>query len=243
MSNTQSNPILQRIVGAIFLLALILLVAVLLLQPSDHQINNADNGSNRPAASLPNTSKPQETPNNRPPVLVLESNTNQNDDHQAPTLPSEIEIISEDMWQQVEEKPTTIAGIEPAKPIEERPTTPKPPQIPQQKPKAEASAPATPKLELIANSEKPVAQAPINPPKSSNTATGQWYVQIGAFGNIDNAQKLVSQYQKQGYNVRILKDKNLNRVQIGPFSTQKAAEQVKAKTKTPSTNPAVIHFP
>ncbi|MHC5226192.1 SPOR domain-containing protein [Ignatzschineria sp. LJL83] len=244
MSNSQSNPILQRIVGGVFLLALILLVAILLLQPSDTQMSNVDNSSSRPTTSLPNTSKPQDNSNNRAPMLVLDSTTIQEEENGTELLPNDIEIVGDDLWQQVEEKtsetivpakPILIAGTETPNPIQERPTTSQKPQT-TPKPKAETPKPSTPKLELIANSEKPATS-------SNNNVSGQWYVQIGAFGNLANAQKLVSEYQKQGYSVRIQKDKNLNRVQIGPFSTQKAAEQVKAKTKTPSTNPAVIHFP
>lgn len=250
MSNSQPNPILQRIVGGVFLLALILLVAILLLKPSDNQISNADSGSNRPTITTPGSSKPQDTSNNRPPVLVLESNTIK-EEEKITELPNNIEIVGDDIWQQVEEKtsetivsekPTLIAGTETPSSTQERSATSQKPQT-TPKPKAETPKPSTPKLELIANSEKTSTQAPTNPPKGNNAASGQWFVQIGAFGNLANAQKLVSEYQKQGYSVRIQKDKNLNRVQIGPFSTQKAAEQVKAKTKTPSINPAVIHFP
>ena len=147
-------------------------------------------------------------------------------------------------------KPVLIASTEPSNTIPKTvPEKPKATESPKTAntttPKSEATKPkvAAPKLELIADSEKSPVTKPTLSATTSKNNQGKWYVQIGAFGNSANAQKLVNQYQQQGYTVRIQKDNNLNRVQIGPFTTKKEAEQVQAKTKTQSINPAVIHLP
>lgn len=260
MSNTQEKPILQRAVGAIFLLALIALVAVLLLQPSDQLPESTTKNSKpqQPTISITANNDSSKAPelNTKGPEIVLESTTSASQI----TENTPVEVIGEDLWQSVEQqtsqavestKPILIASTEPSnatpKTVAEKPKATEPPKTANTTaaPKSEATKPkvAAPKLELIADSEK----APVTKPTSSATTSknnqGKWYVQIGAFGNSANAQKLVNQYQQQGYTVRIQKDNNLNRVQIGPFSTKKEAEQVQAKTKTQSINPAVIHLP
>lgn len=260
MSNTQEKPILQRAVGAIFLLALIALVAVLLLQPSDQLPESTAKNSKpqQPTISITANNDSSKAPelNTKGPEIILESTTSASQI----TENTPVEVISEDLWQSVEQqtsqavestKPILIASTEPSnatpKTVAEKPKATEPPKTANTTaaPKTETTKPkvAAPKLELIADSEK----APVTKPTSSATTSknnqGKWYVQIGAFGNSANAQKLVNQYQQQGYTVRIQKDNNLNRVQIGPFSTKKEAEQVQAKTKTQSINPAVIHLP
>ena len=268
MSKTQSKSTLQRAVGAIFLLALIALVAVLLLQPSD-QLPESTAKSSKPqqptiSITANNQQKPQQPSDNQGPALVLESITEKNTP-KVETITDSVEVISEDLWQSVEQN---SQEIKPAKPLliasaedafaknnpHSQSNTNKPIDPPKQAttPKKETAKPVVnaPKLELIADSEKSTApartstqSAPKPNSNSTQNSAGNWYVQIGAFGNAANAQKLVNQYKQQGYNVRIQKDNNLNRVQIGPFATKKAAEQVQSKTKTPSINPAVIHLP
>ncbi len=260
MSNTQEKPILQRAVGAIFLLALIALVAILLLQPTDKLPESTAKHSKpqQPTISITANNKASNAAgtNNKAPEIILESTTSttqiSNNTENTP-----VEVISEDIWQSVEQQ--APKAVEPPKPIliasAESKTTPKTatekPKTTQPaktntttaSPKTEATKPkvTTPKLELIADSEKSTAKPAVQAAPSNKQ--GKWYVQIGAFGNAANAQKLVNQYKQQGYTVRIQKDNNLNRVQIGPFTTKKDAEKVQAKTKTQSINPAVIHLP
>ncbi len=257
MSNTQSKPILQRAVGAIFLLALIALVAILLLQPSDRLPDSTAKNSKpqQPTISITahDQNKSPASPDQSGPALVLESVTGTQYPEPG-TIAEPVEVISEDLWQSVEQtagnhnKPANSAPTA----SREKPTSTANSNIPKDRPKAETKPKAetakpvvtTPKLELIADSEKsPSTSKPAPSVNSKPSSNGNWYVQVGAFGNTANAQKLVNQYKQQGYNVRIQKDKNLNRVQIGPFATKKEAEQIQSKTKTQSINPAVIHLP
>ncbi len=261
MSKTTKST-LQRAIGAIFILALIALIAILLLQPADKGSEVVATPSSKPPVKTPTA------PTGEAPVLVLESSAASGtvtipNDGSVPTG-KDIEIISESLWQSIEqEQPTTNSPIVAAndqpsitmpavKPAE--PKVPVAAQKPQEAPKKEAStaskpAIAPPKLELIAGSQQNSAKPAPTTPKTATSSTkpaaasGNWFVQVGAFGNAENAQKLVNQYKKQGYNVRIQRENNLNRVQIGPFATKKEAEQVQAKTKGGSLNPAVIHLP
>lgn len=262
MSNTQSKSVLQRAVGGIFLLALIALIAVLLLQPSDKLPNTAshNNITQKPTLSISaNDPQKNQTPEIQGPALVLESATTS--DPQNMPNNGNTEIISEDLWQSVEQNATqknnipsqitdeaiVIANVDtPVKAPTSNVTPPKtnnaqatPLTKPQEKPKT-IDKPKTeaPKLELISNTSntpKPAAQQ-----NSKSLATGKWYVQLGAFSNSANAQKLVTEFTQKGYNVRIQKDKQLNRVQIGPYATKKEAEQVQSRTKGGSLNPSIF---
>lgn len=240
MSNTLTKSLLQRLIGGIFLLALVGLIAVLLLQPSDKLPTTTPQANNvqKPAISITSTGKKE--PQEIAPPIILESQSGKEIVSNAPG-----DIVGEELWQSVEqghqikeENAIILASIEPPK------VTPLPKkeiEKPKVTPKKE---PAMPKIELIADSEKSAAKAPQKTqpvqqaPKA--TAQGHWYVQLGAFGNSANAQKLMNEFKQKGYNVRILRDNKLNRVQIGPYATKKEAEQVQSRTKGGSLNPSIF---
>ena len=270
MSNNQSKSVLQRAVGGLFLLALIALIAVLLLQPSDktHAPQQESASTQKPKPTLSITSKnnedsESEITDSSVPAIILESESSK-------TIAGNnqvTEVVSEDIWQSVEQnsapaqgqhitgqpiitasldKPKTVDShkietiqktpqqvtpkvVEPPK-VSEKPKTTEKPKV-ADKPK---TAPA-PKLELISSANTtPKATTP------APTSSGKWYVQLGAFSNNANAQKLVNEFKQKGYNVRIQKDNQLNRVQIGPYATKKEAEQVQSRTKGGSLNPSIF---
>lgn len=240
MSNTLTKSLLQRLIGGIFLLALVGLIAVLLLQPSDKLPTTTPQANNvqKPAISITSTGKKE--PQEIAPPIILESQSGKEIVSNAPG-----DIVGEELWQSVEqghqikeENAIILASVEPPK------VTPLPKkeiEKPKVTPKKE---PAMPKIELIADSEKSTAKAPQKTqpvqqaPKA--TAQGHWYVQLGAFGNSANAQKLMNEFKQKGYNVRILRDNKLNRVQIGPYATKKEAEQVQSRTRSGSLKPSVV---
>lgn len=240
MSNTLTKSLLQRLIGGIFLLALVGLIAVLLLQPSDKLPTTTPQANNvqKPAISITSTGKKE--PQEIAPPIILESQSGKEIVSNTPG-----DIVGEELWQSVEqghqikeENAIILASVEPPK------VTPLPKkeiEKPKVTPKKE---PAMPKIELIADSEKSTAKAPQKTqpvqqaPKA--TAQGHWYVQLGAFGNSANAQKLMNEFKQKGYNVRILRDNKLNRVQIGPYATKKEAEQVQSRTRSGSLKPSVV---
>lgn len=244
MSNTLTKSLLQRLIGGIFLLALVGLIAVLLLQPSDKlpsttpQANNAQ----KPAISITSTAKKE--PQEIAPPIILESQSGKEVTEIVSNNNAPGDIIGEELWQSVEqgksikeENAIILASVEPPK------VTPAPKKE-VEKPKTTAKKePVMPKIELIADSEKNSAKAPQKaqtPQAPKEAAQGSWYVQLGAFGNSANAQKLMNEFKQKGYNVRILKDNKLNRVQIGPYATKKEAEQVQSRTRSGSLKPSVV---
>ncbi|GGZ90298.1 hypothetical protein DC083_00740 [Ignatzschineria ureiclastica] len=295
MSKTTSNSITQRIVGAVVLLALIALIAVLLFQPSDKLPSTASKGQ-RPTTTAPEaTIRPGS--NQAPPIIVLESTPgNQGTIAQGTisqgnnvTLPNitapetnapSVEVVDEAIWQQVEQ---ATAQVKPPAPANNRPiaqgfnastqaTAPAAlthnntaQQKPSSKPNngaatantAKKPEPTPPKLELVSSSQASQNRAPAatqNSKAPAQTATksaakpatqGGWYVQLGAFGKAENAQKTYNQYKQLGYNVRIQKENNIHRVQVGPYASKEAAEQIKTRTRNSKEgiNPSVIRIP
>ncbi len=63
--------------------------------------------------------------------------------------------------------------------------------------------------------------------------TGRFYVQVGAFSNKDNASRLVTRLQGQGWNARMYWADMVRfwRVQVGPWSTLSEAERMREKLK------------
>lgn len=257
MSNNQSKSVLQRAVGGIFLLGLIGLIAVLLLQPSDKLPNptTKDDNPQKPRISITADSQKPGSERDKSNDLVLESTSSAG---KLSAEPNNKEIIGEDIWQSVEQSdsnnptltntaPITGEKIVAANPdklvapkVEAPRTNPNQAQKPAEKPKTTTSGKSeAPKIQLISDAQTSTKAAT---PKttSPSTSSGKWYVQLGAFSNTANAQKLMNEFKQKGYNVRIQKDNQLNRVQIGPFATKKEAEQVQSRTKGGSLNPSVF---
>lgn len=295
MSKTTSNSITQRIVGAVVLLALIALIAVLLFQPSDKLPSTASKGQ-RPTTTAPETTiRPGN--NQAPPIIVLESTPgnqgtiaqgtiSQGNNVTLPNIPApdtnapSVEVVDEAIWQQVEQATAQVKPPEPAqnRPIAQgfnsstqvtEPVTPAHNNTAQQKPSskpnnattvantAKKPEPTPPKLELVSSSQASQNRTPAatqNSKAPAQTATksaakpatqGGWYVQLGAFGKAENAQKTYNQYKQLGYNVRIQKENNIHRVQVGPYASKEAAEQIKTRTRNSKEgiNPSVIRIP
>lgn len=85
------------------------------------------------------------------------------------------------------------------------------------------------KLGMIGPGTAPVLIENIGsvPGLKNGDISGKFYVQIGAFSSKQNAQALVSRMQGRGLNARFVygKDKSLWRVQVGPYSGLKFAEE------------------
>lgn len=99
-----------------------------------------------------------------------------------------------------------------------------------------ASQPAPPQPET--SQPKPAQQA-TEPPKSTEQANaeftrsleGAWVVQLGSFGNGDNARRLRDKVREKGYSSHLQEvvrgDNTLTRVFSGPFAEKSKAEAVK----------------
>ena len=75
--------------------------------------------------------------------------------------------------------------------------------------------------------------APEKDPQYSKVLDGAWLVQLGSFGNADNAKRLRDKVREQGYDAYIQsvdrEGASLSRVFSGPFASEDDARSAKAK--------------
>jgi DedD protein len=91
-----------------------------------------------------------------------------------------------------------------------------------------------PQVEVPEEKPQPVAakpepeQSPTQTPASAPSATGMWAVQLGSFGNKENAERLAADLRKQGFAAFLSQlttsSGQLHRVRIGPQKDRESAE-------------------
>jgi rare lipoprotein A len=98
--------------------------------------------------------------------------------------------------------------------------------IPQSRPSPDApSAPAT-------GAGVNWQEETVDTPRPAPAANGAgYYVQLGAFSNAANAQRLATRAQSLG-NVRVISAGNIRRVRMGPYTTQAEANQALARARS-----------
>lgn len=70
------------------------------------------------------------------------------------------------------------------------------------------------------------------PSATAATASGGWAVQVGSFGQSENAERLRSQLAEQGFNAFSRpRDNDLTTVYVGPFESSEAGEQAMGELK------------
>ena len=77
---------------------------------------------------------------------------------------------------------------------------------------------------------EPQAAMPPPAPRSAPAASGSYYVQLGAFSNASNAQRMADRAQNLGA-VRIVSAGNIRRVRLGPYPSQAAANQAQSRAR------------
>jgi DedD protein len=79
------------------------------------------------------------------------------------------------------------------------------------------------------------------------SSTGMWAVQLGSFGNQENAERLAADLRKQGHAAFLSQvmtsDGQRHRVRIGPQKDRAAAEAVAASLKTAGYDGKVLPHP
>lgn len=73
-------------------------------------------------------------------------------------------------------------------------------------------------------------QAATPAPRSAPAAPGSYYVQLGAFSNAANAQRMASRAQRLG-SVRIVTAGNIRRVRLGPYPSQAEASRAQSRAR------------
>ncbi len=78
----------------------------------------------------------------------------------------------------------------------------------------------------------------------STASPGEWFIQVGAFANHDNARRLASSLQASGYGVKLIPrqsgDKELLQVRVGGFGSKDDCLPVADELKSKFSVPAVI---
>jgi len=101
--------------------------------------------------------------------------------------------------------------------------------------------------------EEPKSQAPAPVPQppaaapAATSSTGMWAVQLGSFGNQENAERLAADLRKQGYAAFLSEltttSGQLHRVRIGPQKDRESAEAMAAKLKKAGLDGQVVPHP
>ncbi|MEX0745039.1 MAG: SPOR domain-containing protein [Phycisphaeraceae bacterium] len=82
-----------------------------------------------------------------------------------------------------------------------------------------------------ASQDEPPAESDA-PSATAATASGGWAVQVGSFGQPENAERLQSRLAEQGFNAFSRpRDNDLTTVYVGPFESSEAGEQAMGELK------------
>lgn len=133
----------------------------------------------------------------------------------------------------------------PANDSGERPaTTPRPEPAPAQ---AKVQSDPEPEPAVTRPAPEPVAEESAPPPAADASSTGMWAVQLGSFGNADNAERLAADLRKEGHAAFLSQVSTpagqRHRVRIGPQKDKASAEAVALKLREAGHDVKVLPHP
>jgi DedD protein len=104
--------------------------------------------------------------------------------------------------------------------------------------------------EVVAAEAQPEPDKPVPVPQempAESSPTGMWAVQLGSFGNQENAERLAADLRKQGYAAflsQLSTDTGpLHRVRIGPQKDRDSAEEMAARLQKAGHKGQVVPHP
>ena len=163
--------------------------------------------------------------------------------------PGEGEIVSERVplpGQSEQENRTVVLDRDRTEPVPANQladTSPKPQQVVTQQEPGPEPAQTRPAPEPVV--EEP--QAEQDEPAATSSSTGMWAVQLGSFGNQENAERLAAELREQGFAAFLSQvmtsDGQRHRVRIGPQKDRAAAEAVAASLKKAGHDGKVLPHP
>jgi DedD protein len=93
--------------------------------------------------------------------------------------------------------------------------------------------------------EKPVEKTP--EPAATSSSTGMWAVQLGSFGNQENAERLAADLRKQGFAAFLSQlstdSGQLHRVRVGPQKDRQSAEAMAKRLEKAGHKGKVLPHP
>ncbi len=197
----------QRVIGALVLLALIIIFVPMLFNRQDDARKVAVEAPPRPAApTVPATEvQPVQTPE-APPVVVVPDE---------PAKP-------------LGKPQTPIAGTAGQAPTQNAPVSPAPAQSQPAAPVAKA--PATPAPVASAPAAPAATPAPAAKPDSRLGAANlpnSWSVQLASLSSRPSADALQAKLRSQGYNAYVRTADGMNRVFVGPVIERSEADRLR----------------
>lgn len=147
-------------------------------------------------------------------------------------MPEPVEVETPSYYLEEEQGSATQAEEPANQPRVSSAPTPQPaPETPSQPEPASQPEPEEPVAQAPASVEPD--PAPVEREDYSRSLEGAWVVQLGSFGNADNARRLRDSVREQGYSSHLQQisrgDSSLTRVFCGPFADKAEAEQAKRK--------------
>jgi DedD protein len=121
-------------------------------------------------------------------------------------------------------------------------TTPQPQPAP-----VRAATQSEPEPTETQSTPEPAAEEPAPQPAADSSSTGMWAVQLGSFGNADNAERLAADLRSKGHAAFLSQVSTSagqrHRVRIGPQKDRAAAEAVAAKLREAGHEVKVLPHP
>ena len=163
--------------------------------------------------------------------------------------PGEGEIVSERVplpGQSEQENRTVVLDRDRTEPVPANQLADTPPKS---QPVVEPSDPEPEPVKTSPAPEPVAEEAPAeqDEPAATSSSTGMWAVQLGSFGNQENAERLAADLRKQGraafLSQVMTSDGQRHRVRIGPQKDRAAAEAVAASLKKAGHDGKVLPHP
>jgi DedD protein len=162
--------------------------------------------------------------------------------------PGEGEIVSERVplpGQSEQENRTVVLDRDRTEPVPASQLADTPPKS---QPVVEQSDPEPEPIKTRPAPEPVAEEAPAEQqPAATSSSTGMWAVQLGSFGNQENAERLAADLRKQGHAAFLSQvmtsDGQRHRVRIGPQKDRASAEAVAASLKKAGHDGKVLPHP
>ena len=193
----------QRVIGALVLLALIIIFVPMLFNRQDDARKVVVEAPPQPAAPVvPNTE-----------VQAV----------QTPEAPP-VEVVPDDPGKPLGKPQTPIAGTAGQAPVQNAPVTASPAQ-PQAAPVAKAPAVAAPAAPAAAATPAPAAKPETH--LGAANLPNSWSVQLASLSSRPSADALQAKLRSQGYNAYVRSADGMNRVFVGPVIERTEADRLR----------------
>ncbi len=165
--------------------------------------------------------------------------------------PEEGAVISERVplpGQSEQETRTVVLDRDRSSPVPANDTSERPVATPQPAPTQVATqSESEPEPAQTKPAPEPVTEEPAPQTAAESSSTGMWAVQLGSFGNADNAERLAADLRSQGHAAFLSQVATSagqrHRVRIGPQKDRAAAEAVAAKLREAGHDVKVLPHP